>query len=414
MKQWSRGCVLVGCAVLTASALAQQWKAELPAVEKSGLYRIALSPELVGRSDQNLGDIRVVDVSGIEVPYILERPKEGSMVEKELAFTMLINEKKGRHTVVELEGGAGEIIDAIHLWVKNARVDKEATITGSDDQQHWYALAQDRIQLDGGNGPDDCGTVCQVTLTLPPSDYRFYRIAINDSLSPPLKVDSAEWFTSVEIGAQWAAMDGLVWHQKELPRTSRVDCVLPYPGRVDRIDLVFEEETFFHREGRVTEPTHQETGRGSRKRTQTVESTVSRFVLDSRRKNFVTGLGEPMDTFTIVIENADNQPLRLRSVTPSQRTTSLLLSLEPSQHYFVTTADPEKDAPNYDMAHFKDQLPGPVATLQHGPLIAMPMVATEAPTIDPSRWWIWAVLVAVLGLVGFMAVRMLRESPSTT
>lgn len=413
MKQWSRACVLVGCAVLATSILAQQWKADVPEVEKEGVYRIELSAEMVARSGRNLEDLRIIDRSGTVVPFVLDFPEKGSKVEREMPFNILRNERRDRHTVVELQGYEGEIIEAIYLSVRNAWVVKDATITGSDDRENWYALAQQRIQPADG-GPEPCGTLCEAILMIPPSDYPYYRIEINDSLTPPIKVESAEWFTTVEVGTGWTPMEGLVWRQEESSGTTRIECFLPYPGRIDRIDMGFEAGGMFHREGRLVVQVARETRHASKGRSERIESVVSRFVIDSRRKNFVELWNEPMDTFTIVVENVDNRPLVFESVRLGQRTVSMLVSLEPSKHYTITTGDPKKQAPQYDLAHFQEQLPAPIATLNHGPLIALPPAAQQGPAIAPSRWWIWAGLVAVLGLVGFMAVRMLREPPTTT
>ncbi|MBK6776991.1 MAG: hypothetical protein IPG74_14540 [Flavobacteriales bacterium] len=63
MKQWSswRSVTAAVFALSLSHSVAQQWKAELPTVEKAGLHRIVLSPEMVGRSREDLGDVQLVD-----------------------------------------------------------------------------------------------------------------------------------------------------------------------------------------------------------------------------------------------------------------------------------------------------------------------------------------------------------------
>lgn len=207
-------------------AIAQQWKAEVPTVENAGLYRIELSAEIIARSVQNLEDVRIIERSGTMVPFVLDLPESGSKVEREMPFDILRNEKLDHYTIVELQGYEGEIIEAIYLSVRNAWVVKDATITGSDDRKNWYALAQQRVEPAYG-GPEPCGALCEAILRIPPSDYPYYRIEINDSLTPPIKVESAEWFTTVEVGTGWTPMEGLVWRQAESSGITRIECFCP-------------------------------------------------------------------------------------------------------------------------------------------------------------------------------------------
>lgn len=116
-----------------------------------------------------------------------------------------------------------------------------------------------------------------------------------------------------------------------------------------------------------------------------------------------------LDTFDIVIDNGDDRPLRITSVRFLQLQRSLTAELQPGMHYTITTGDPRKSLPRHDLVHFKEKLPEPIATIVHGPLHALPAAPKNGPAIDLSRWWIWAGLVAVLGIVAVMAVRMLSE-----
>ncbi|MBK6777009.1 MAG: hypothetical protein IPG74_14640 [Flavobacteriales bacterium] len=74
MKQWGswRGVVAAVLALGLSHSFAQQWKAELPAVEKAGVYRIVLSPEMVGRSQSNSRNLRIMNEEGQEVPWLVE------------------------------------------------------------------------------------------------------------------------------------------------------------------------------------------------------------------------------------------------------------------------------------------------------------------------------------------------------
>ena len=110
----------------------------------------------------------------------------------------------------------------------------------------------------------------------------------------------------------------------------------------------------------------------------------------------------------------DDRPLNITDVRFLQLQRTLIAELQPGMRYTITTGDPKKSAPRYDIVHFKDKLPEPIAIIEHGTLIALAATPEGGPSIAPARWWIWAGLVVVLGLVGFMAVRMLSDHNNKT
>lgn len=411
MKQWSRACVLAGCAVLAASVLAQQWKAEVPAVEKAGVYRVVLSPELVGLSQQDLRDVRLQNSAGVETPYLLNVEQREVGRGEYHDFRILRNERLGKQTFLELEcPHRGFVVDDIHLRIRNAEVEKEVTLTGSDDGKDWFFIKAD-IMLLGDN--DDRTTTLRM-LRLPASDYARYRLVINDSATAPLQILGAQWFTYGTEGGVFETDNTVRWTRKEERGATRITVACPRMILVDRVVLQVGDGTKFHRPVRIEQMVSVTTGRGRKRRTVQHKEVVASSHISSAERSPWDLPGLRLDSFDIVIDNGDDQPLAISDIRFLQLQRSLLAELKPGQHYTITTGDPKKQAPQYDLAHFKEQLPAPIATLNHGPLIALPPAAQQGPTIAPSRWWIWAGLVAVLGLVGFMAVRMLREPPTTT
>lgn len=410
MKLWSRGCVLVGCAMLAAGSLAQQWKAEVPAVEKAGVYAILLSPEMVGRSLIGAEDLRIKDQVGSEVPYIFTTTKPRSVVVDWEPFKILRNGTVDSTTVVDLEKPEGEpFIEQIRLTLRNAMALKSLRITGSDDRAEWFHIKEDMLVASGLGGHQ---STAQQILTIPTSDYKYLRLTLNDNLTHPVRIVSAEWQYATSSTGTWTRIDGVKWISADSAGITRIRVTCPYPTTMERVEFVLGDTGRYLRNGAFEQLVERSTGRGQRRRISLAAERVATFRLSSDGPALVDLPTLKQDTFSIIIENGDDRPLSVRELNFQQLQRVVLAELQPGQHYTITTGDPKKQAPQYDLAHFKDQLPAPIATLNHGQLIAIPSVAHDGPAVQPSRWWIWAGLVAVLGLVGFMAVRMLREPPS--
>ncbi|MFZ1689390.1 MAG: hypothetical protein WAU70_18350, partial [Flavobacteriales bacterium] len=123
MRQWNgwRSLLVPVFALGLSPSHAQQWQAELPAVEKAGVYRIALSPEMVGRSQEDLRDLRLVDSGGTEVPFVLGVVQVGASTMVSHEFTITRNAVVGKETIVELSRpSTNSVVDDIHLRIRNA------------------------------------------------------------------------------------------------------------------------------------------------------------------------------------------------------------------------------------------------------------------------------------------------------
>ncbi|MFZ1688360.1 MAG: hypothetical protein WAU70_13105, partial [Flavobacteriales bacterium] len=322
-------------------------------------------------------------------------------------FTITRNAVVGKETIVELSRpSTNSVVDDIHLRIRNAEVRKELTLTGSDDGLQWFFIKQVQLSL-SSDGSERTNTVRMVAL--PPSDYALYRLSINDSASAPVQVLGAEWYSSASAQGSFvedATVQPLI---SDSARSTRIRIQHVYPITLDRLQFVVGDSIRYLRPGRVVNWVSRSSGRRSKRRTWLEAENKLSFTLRSDQPSGLDVTALRLDTFDIVIDNGDDRPLHISDVRFLQFQRTLTAELRPGMHYILTTGDPKKSPPHYDLIHFKNKLPEPIATIEHGALRALPAAPRTGPVIGLSRWWIWAGLVAVLGIVGFMAVRMLRE-----
>ena len=391
-------------------ALAQhpQWSTTLPPVRQGGLHAVRLSPEVVGRSLPGLQDIRLWAADSTLVPYLVRTEAESMSAPRAVPFAVLRNERVGRRTVVEFEVPAGTLMDGLELGIRNAQVDKSARITGSDDRLHWYMVKDQGLTLTG-----DGAARSLRWMDLPLSDHRYYRIELNDSLTPPVQVLSVGHTMQARSEGHYVSAGKVRWDRREEKGRTLLRIYGDHPLVVDRVHYTTGDTMPYLRQAELyTMRSEWRTERRQRKVLQRWRDDLGTATLASYQRTILPCPGTAVDTLYIEVRNGDDRPLSITSLDVLQRQRTLLAPLSPGQTYILTTGDAEAQAPQFDMAYFSDSLPPIVATLE---LPALVRTATDAPAEEPfdlSKAWVWIAMVVVGGLSAYAAVKALRQGTS--
>lgn len=391
--------------VFGAAAQQPQWRTTLPPIQQSGLHVVHVSPEVVGRSQVGLQDVRLVAPDSSLVPYLLRVEPESTTAARTVPITLLRNEQVGVRTIVEIEVPSGTLMDGLELSVRNAQVNKAARITGSDDRQQWYMVKDQGIILTG-----DGAARSLRWLDLPLSDHRYYRIELNDSLTPPVQVLGVGHTMQARTEGRYVRLDHVRWERREEPGRTVFMVHGDHPLQVDRLHYSTTDTLPFLREATLyTMRSELRTERRQRKVLHRWREELGTATLASYQRRYLPGPGRCVDTLFIEVRNGDDRPLAITAWNVEQRQRSLLAYLTAGQTYTLTTGDKQAKAPTFDLVHFSDSLPTPVATID---LPALSAVAPAAPPnipFDLSSALVWVALVLVGGLSALAAVRMLRS-----
>ncbi|MEO8590574.1 MAG: hypothetical protein ABI432_14455 [Flavobacteriales bacterium] len=398
--------LLCACAAQLLTAQTYRWESAVPLVDKAGFYRIVLSPEFVGSSQVALDDVRLVDSTGQEVPYLLDAAMRYKTKGEFHDFVMTRNEVVGKRTLLELDRpDAGILVDHISLRLRNAEVAKPVEITGSDDGKNWYVIKNDRLQLVRGI---QLANLTQ-EITLPPTDYRHYRIALNDSATAPVRVLGAQWFSQARSYGDYTAALAVRWTQQDSAGMTRIHIPTAFPHPIDRIEFAVSDTQAYHRTCDLIAWRTTTSGRGKKKHTSRSAETLASFSIGSDDGLTIDLPAVRAITFDLMFDNGDDRPLHFTDVRFLQLERTVAAMLQPGMRYTLITGDPQKSAPRYDMEYFRDKLPGALGKLVPGPLEMRPVPANAATVFDPSRWWVWAGIIILIIGIGAMAFRMLRS-----
>ena len=408
-----RGRILLAlcCGVVALLAHAQpQWSAPLAPVDRDGYYTILLSPEVIGRSSEDLHDLRLLDSAGKEVAYLVEREPE--MYERMWmrSYKLLRNERVRKTTIVEMEADSAATVDEIQVRVRNARIGKRARITGSDDRSDWYMIQDECLSV--GEGADATSVLRFVDLPL--SDYRYYRIVLDDSLSAPVQVLDLGHSARVRSEGRYVPIEGLSPARTEDRTTTRIALAGSFPFRADRIAFDIRSDAPYLRNGTFSQYRNDSAQGRLRKTYFRHEERLGSLTIARYGRGVVPGPGSITDTLWIAIDNGNDQPLDITSIRTFQLEERMIAKLNAGMRYTVTTADVKTNAPRYDITHFRDSLPPSIGVLNIPAMTPRPVTPEAGPSIAPSMKWVWAAIIGIGAIIALSAVRLLRKSSSTT
>ncbi|RFM32117.1 hypothetical protein [Chitinophaga silvisoli] len=361
------------------------WQAVIHKVDRSGFYNILLDPTLMAHSEApDYADFRIYQDKKTEVPYLLRTAPIRYDIAAVRSFPLIENKQVANGTSSFIfSNETGNPINYVTLGIKNSWVKKHMNVTGSNDLKQWYGLVPEFV-FDPANPQ----------ILLPSTDYKYIRLLINDSGSAPLNITGAgQYYNEVKQTRALTVPSGKM--------------IISNANKTTTIKLAFAHEYV------IDNLLFNITGPSLYKRQAWVNGES--FTLTSTKPNEIALFHAlKTDTLLIHIENQDNPPLTIEGIAAWQLPRYLTAYLEKDKSYQILMGNPKLPAPQYDLSYFADSLSRelPEITIDNGSMqaIAKPAgVATQGFTLFSSKGWIWIAIVGIIVLLGFMALRMLRD-----
>ena len=241
---------------LSSVSFAQTFVAEtqLPKVESDGFYNIALTPETSAYLNNGFTNIRIFDEQNREVPYMLQVDVPHTVTEVFREYSILEKrQKKNCCTDIVLHNPDQRLSNNLRLVVKNADVTKEATLLGSDDKVHWFALNQQFVLTPASSKEE---TSEMKIVNFPLSNYQYYSLQIDDSTSAPLNILTAGYFEVQKEDGKYSEVSikriGTIDSVKQ--KTTYLLIQFNRGSTIDKFDLAMKGAPFFLRKAMVHVP----------------------------------------------------------------------------------------------------------------------------------------------------------------
>jgi hypothetical protein len=402
-------CMVVGLYAQTFVA-----EGTLPTVTRDGFYRIAIGPSATAFLTPSFENLRIVDETGKETPYIIKEEvpifstpqfKEYKILEKKY--------EKGCCTKLILSNPEKKPINNISLQIKNAETSKEATLLGSDDRVTWYALKEHFYlnAIDGGHQ-----TFEMRILDFPLSNYPFLSFTINDSTTAPLNIVRAGYYDVNSVSGIYSNVPSLKFSVRENRKEKQTILTIEMDTArlIDKLQFFISGQPFYHRTAILYETSKRI---NKKKQVDTIENYIQSFALISTHAASI-GLGGrhsnpsgmKLQNLKLVIENNDNPPLQIDFVKAFQLNRYATAYLKKGTTYQIKMGDSKISAPVYDLNFFRDSIPEkPTLLIPTGiEAISMPS-QTQPSTLFNTTLLIWVAIVVVAIVLGYMSVKMVRE-----
>jgi hypothetical protein len=375
--------------------------------------QLFLDEEVYARANSDLSDLRIVDGTGAMVPYYLVKGYSAEtqgrteyaarLVSKSVVEldTMLDYQVEKKSELTDIEGNRLELTLPGQLFLKRVEV------FGSHDGKQWSPLGSDHVYRTEElvKGYVDLGSI---------QKFSFYRLKVLDN------AENVE-FTGLKLIHD---VHGSTW--KEFQKSTGLEYKVVEEGKETVVTLRNENRLRIKRLTVEAEGNYRRSYRlvNAEGRNLAVEGKPELFRLNfggsSISGNDIRMAGQPMDEaqFALRIQNEDNAPLKLRSVTAEYVIDKLVFESKAGASYELRYGKSDAAAPRYDLASFRAQIekgnPGP-AELGTELVRGVPDAAQDQGTAwyQSKLTFNIVIIVVSLGLVVLLVGKMNRSKEGT-
>ena len=387
--------------LLCVSILAQaqdryQWQSRLSATSGEGFYRVLISPPITARSDASQRDIRVVDSAGHYVPCLIHSEAPITQVQDFHSLSFTTQFDSVFH--VYIENQSADQYAELWLTLRNKSLSHQASLSGSDDGHKWFDISNDIVLNASREWAVD---TFEQRISFPPVKYKHLCLSIRKSGNIPVNILRIGVYQSLITGGRYSTIPAPQITQHDTGKISYVSLKYNAPYRIDRLMFSIEGPRLYHRH--VSIYSRDVSGR----------SLVGEYMLSSAANNVIE-LSVKASIIELEIDNQDNPPLDIKAAASMQLNRYALMYLNDDRTYFLVFGNVKAEAPVYDLGYFEDSLRAHTPKeLVAGPIAANAIIPTTEPahiqTKGLQRYWIWPVLLIVLGVLLFFTLKMGRE-----
>lgn len=352
-------------------------------VDVAGLHRLELPPETLDAAAPDLRDVRLLDATGREIPWLAIFPGRRPATSRS-AESVQTTLQRGQ-TVVTVKTGVKEPLQAVYLLTTNMGFIKPATVEISPDGAQWELIrrghplfrepAADGMRINLGNQP-----------------AAYVRLTLDDTRSRPIVIGGASVITTeeppppeVELPVRSVRRDEFAGETvftvdlgaRQLPLAS-LSFVTQEPLFKRGITIAAREL----RDGQLTETT-------------LAQGSIFR-IAGTEQLRVPLGLTAPQRELVVHVANGDSPPLAVDLLQLRRHDVALVFNAVEAGVLQLHCGNAQAAAPRYDLAALTAglrQAPAATAvaaTLALNPDYRPPAVLADVPLtgapLDPAAW----------------------------
>ncbi|MBC8468772.1 MAG: DUF3999 family protein [Planctomycetes bacterium] len=309
-----------------------KYKVEVAIEEGAGEYcKLILTPDVYNDARPDLGDIRLVNTSGEQVPYVLVRPKDTTESQKYEPDVINRSTNADIAAMVTLDFGKKTVKNSIEVITDGNNFRRAVKVEGSNDNIEFFTLVEQAY-------------IFAVTynrrfeqIDLPKNDYRYLRITVRPMITEEKSpvIDEVRAFKTEKSLAERNSVEMTLIEQIEDEKSNSSIYVYDLVYRrlpVSEIELEVADDSFYRYvtiEGRDAETREVKVySEDNRQRTRNIEvkweriinNTIYRYTDANEQKHERLALSIPSGSrihryLKITIRNYDDRPVGIKSAS---------------------------------------------------------------------------------------------------
>ncbi len=331
---------------------------EIQVTQGSQYQALFLDPDIYGRAEEDLGDVRIINASGQFMPYYMDAGEEGERgLDREYPLELIEraegkNEIRFDFRVVPTADNEDVRGSRLTFSLPQASFLKKVSLDGSYDGQRWEAVTEGELYSTGE------GAFRNVIELNEPAKYGYYRVKVPSGPEP----FELEGMALIDVGTAVSGED--FRRTKEIPfnveSSSGMSEVVMYNAdklRIDRIKLnaaASDGSSGFSRAFYV----NREKGTGANTRILS-PGRLNRLELAGAKVNDTEILlAEPIrnEKPMVVINNGENPPLDIQSIEIGYRVDRLVFEDTGTGPYRLVYGAQGQESPQYDISAFRTEI----------------------------------------------------------
>ena len=305
---------------------------------KSAYKQFFLTEDIYENSKNNLGDIRIIDKNGKEIPYVIESGKEQEKHSEKIVARAKIDEVLTKKDKMEFivkfnsDSSLKDIIGNRLALIPSKNFYSEYTLLGSNNGTDWEQITSGEIY----KTPDKSN----LTIEFSEKRYEFYKIVT------PL--DKGNIFSEAILKLS----------NNEAGKLKTVGTKLDYKIEQEGKSTILKIKSKFLPLKNIVLDVNDEFQRNYAVRSGDnlyAEGIISKV---GEKSNLVVNLENIPKLSEIIVEikNGDNSPLKINRVTGNYVPERIVFRAIEGEDYKITFGDENLNKPEYDIVEFVDSI----------------------------------------------------------
>lgn len=383
-----------------------RYEAKVDAVDATAFYKIWLSPQINSESQPGFGDLRLLDNDGKETPYLISIEAATSANTNFINYP-ITNQKSFTDsiTLITFRNSEKSKIDNISMLIKNADVQKQIKLTGSDDLKNWFVV-KEYTAINSINNSID---VAQLKLiNFPLSNYEYYQIEIDDSNSKPINILNIGYYHNSFTAGSYAVLqpDAVKYADSLISKTTWVRITFNRPVAIDAMNATITAPQYFLRNADLYQVSKDKAGKE-------IHTFLNTIELKSGTENKFTFAAIRAQELLLCIHNDDNPSLQFSAIQFYQLNRYALAYIEKSKSYALRFGNDSLAPPAYDLKFFRNNIPDTLSIIKTQPITNLQQLnspSIEKPyTFFTDKKFIWVAIAFIILLLGTVTFKMLKE-----